>query len=95
MSFDTRKHSPAAHANATTTLTDRVNAHGERGDLFGDVSAFGENANSISRAQPFLYFPAGVVRGCLAGLGVEASVSAESAALPGAVFQIRTVGAKA
>ena len=88
-------HTITAQDIASWPTPDYVNAHGERGDLFGDVSAFGENANSISRAQPFLYFPAGVVRGCLAGLGVEASVSAESAALPGAVFQIRTVGAKA
>ncbi|KAF9733992.1 hypothetical protein PMIN03_006620 [Paraphaeosphaeria minitans] len=95
MSFDTIKHAPTAHATATTTLSDRINAAGEKGMEYGDMAAFGGDANSISRAQPFLYFPAGVVRGCLAGLGVEASVSAETSGLPGAVFQIRTVGAKA
>ncbi|KAL1608353.1 hypothetical protein SLS60_003294 [Paraconiothyrium brasiliense] len=95
MSFDTIKHAPSAHATATTTLSDRINAAGEKGVEYGDMAAFGGDANSISRAQPFLYFPAGVVRGCLAGLGVEASVSAETSGLPGAVFQIRTVGAKA
>ncbi|KAF1971879.1 transport protein particle component [Bimuria novae-zelandiae CBS 107.79] len=92
MSFDTIKHTQATQSTAQTTITERANA---AGDIWGDASAFGPDANSISRAQPFLYFPAGVVRGCLAGLGVEASVSAETSGLPGAVFQIRTVGAKA
>jgi hypothetical protein len=92
MSFDTVKHSPTTQSTAHTTITERTTA---AGDAWGDLSAFGADANSISRAQPFLYFPAGVVRGCLAGLGVEASVSAETSGLPGAVFQIRTVGAKA
>ena len=80
MSFDTRKHyDPAVAAAAAAS---------------GDV-ALGRDANSITRVQPFLYFPAGLVRGCLAGLGVTATVTAESSGLPGATFQIRTVGAKA
>ncbi|KAF2639084.1 transport protein particle component [Massarina eburnea CBS 473.64] len=80
MSFDTRKHyDPAVAAAAAAT---------------GDP-ALGRDANSIARAQPFLYFPAGLVRGCLAGLGVTATVTAESGGLPGATFQIRTLGAKA
>ncbi|KAF2205162.1 transport protein particle component [Delitschia confertaspora ATCC 74209] len=49
----------------------------------------------LARAQPFLYFPAGVIRGSLAALGIQATVQAETSALPGATFQIRTVGAKA
>lgn len=44
------------------------------------------------RASLFLSFPTGLVRGALAGLGVEATVSAEiaGAGLPGVTFQIRT-----
>jgi hypothetical protein len=63
-----------------------VNAAGDAG--------LGKEANSLARVQPFLYFPAGVIRGCLKSLGIEASVTADCAALPAATFQIRTVGAK-
>ncbi|KAH7122526.1 trafficking protein particle complex subunit 6B [Dendryphion nanum] len=52
------------------------------------------DANGLAKAQPFLYFPAGIIRGCLASLGIVATVTVESASLPGATFQIRTVGAK-
>ncbi|KAF4303274.1 Transport protein particle (TRAPP) component [Botryosphaeria dothidea] len=47
-----------------------------------------------SKAQPFLYFPAGLIRGALASMGIIATVTAESTGLPGATFQIRTQGAK-
>lgn len=50
--------------------------------------------NTLSRAQPFLFFPAGIIRGALASMGINATVQAETSALPGATFQIRTVGAK-
>jgi trafficking protein particle complex subunit 6 len=43
----------------------------------------------------YLYFPAGVIRGALSGLGIEATVTAEVADLPTATFQIKTKGAKA
>ncbi|KAF1940917.1 transport protein particle component [Clathrospora elynae] len=79
MSFDTKKYDAAMQA-ALVAQT-------------GDV-ALGRDANSQARVQPFLYFPAGVIRGCLASLGITATVTAESAALPGATFQIRTAGAK-
>lgn len=48
------------------------------------------------RASLFLFFPAGLVRGALSALGVEASVNAEVAGvgLPGVVFTIRTSGHK-
>jgi trafficking protein particle complex subunit 6 len=46
----------------------------------------------MAQAQPFLYFPAGLVRGALASMGVVATVQAESLELPGATFQIRTSG---
>ncbi|KAF2750288.1 transport protein particle component [Sporormia fimetaria CBS 119925] len=55
----------------------------------------GGDPNSLARVQPFLYFPAGLIRGCLASLGIQATVQAECTGLPGATFQIRTVGAKA
>ena len=39
-----------------------------------------------------MYFPTGLIRGALAGLNIEANVSAEiaPAGLPGVIFQIRT-----
>ncbi|KAM7201042.1 putative bet3 family protein [Naviculisporaceae sp. PSN 640] len=49
---------------------------------------------AVLRAQPFLWFPCGIVRGALAGLGIQATVQAESTELPGAVFQIKTLPAK-
>ncbi|KAI2469203.1 transport protein particle component [Annulohypoxylon bovei var. microspora] len=49
---------------------------------------------AVVRAQPFLWFPCGVVRGALAAMGIAATVQAESSELPGAVFQIKTVPAK-
>jgi len=84
MSFDTRKYDQATTATALAAV--------ER--LGGDAAAFRPDANSVARLQPFLYFPAGLVRGCLEGLGVRASVSAETSGVPVATFQIRTVGAK-
>ncbi|CAK7267840.1 hypothetical protein SEPCBS57363_002794 [Sporothrix epigloea] len=50
---------------------------------------------AVVRAQPFLWFPCGIVRGALAALGITATVQAESSELPGAIFQIKTVPAKA
>ncbi|EAT83220.1 hypothetical protein HBH56_194580 [Parastagonospora nodorum] len=79
MSFDTKKYDAALQANLVATT--------------GDV-ALGRDANSQARVQPFLYFPAGVIRGCLASLGITATVTADCAALPTATFQIRTAGAK-
>ncbi|KAF4120269.1 trafficking protein particle complex subunit 6 [Geosmithia morbida] len=49
---------------------------------------------AVTRAQPFLWFPAGIVRGALAALGTEATVHAEVHDLPAAVFQIKTMPAK-
>ncbi|PHH92556.1 hypothetical protein CDD83_6835 [Cordyceps sp. RAO-2017] len=49
---------------------------------------------AILRAQPFLWFPCGVVRGALAALGMNATVQAEINDLPGAVFQIKTLPPK-
>ncbi|KAF2866606.1 transport protein particle component [Massariosphaeria phaeospora] len=81
MSFDTKKYDAAVQAAAQA-------AHG------GDP-ALGPDASTLARAQPFLYFPAGLIRGSLAALGIVATVQAESSGLPAATFQIRTVGAKA
>ncbi|OAA57892.1 bet3 family protein [Niveomyces insectorum RCEF 264] len=50
---------------------------------------------AVVRAQPFLWFPCGIVRGALAALGITATVQAETSELPGAIFQIKTVPAKA
>lgn len=79
MSFDTKKYDAAMQAALLQQTGD---------------PALGRDANSQARVQPFLYFPAGVIRGCLASLGITATVTAESAALPAATFQIRTAGAK-
>ncbi|KAJ3473655.1 hypothetical protein NLG97_g10195 [Lecanicillium saksenae] len=49
---------------------------------------------AVVRAQPFLWFPCGIVRGALAALGINASVHAEINELPGAVFQIKTLPVK-
>ncbi|KAK3494530.1 trafficking protein particle complex subunit 6B [Neurospora hispaniola] len=49
------------------------------------------SSQAIARAQPFLWFPCGVVRGALAAMGITATVTAESSELPAAVFQIKTV----
>ncbi|KAI1117124.1 BET3 family protein [Nemania sp. NC0429] len=46
---------------------------------------------AVARAQPFLWFPCGVLRGALAAMGINATVQAESSELPGAVFQIKTM----
>ncbi|KAJ4391221.1 hypothetical protein N0V93_004838 [Gnomoniopsis smithogilvyi] len=51
--------------------------------------------NAIPRAEPFLWFPCGVVRGALAALGINATVQAETTDLPQAIFQIKTVPTKA
>lgn len=45
-------------------------------------------------SQQFLWFPSGIIRGALAAMGLQATVSAESSDLPGVVFQIKTVGGK-
>ncbi|KAI5201863.1 transport protein particle component [Aureobasidium subglaciale] len=45
---------------------------------------------ALRNAQPFLWFPCGVIRGALAGFGLSVSVQAETGELPQAVFQIRT-----
>ncbi|KAH8895149.1 bet3 family protein [Thozetella sp. PMI_491] len=49
---------------------------------------------AVLRAQPFLWFPCGLVRGALAAMGVNATVQAETSELPGAVFQIKTITAQ-
>jgi len=45
---------------------------------------------AVARAQPFLWFPCGVIRGALASMGINATVQAESSELPGATFQIKS-----
>ncbi|KAF2474061.1 transport protein particle component [Lindgomyces ingoldianus] len=80
MSFDTKKFDQLP-AQAAAAMGDTV-------------AGLGKDANYIARVQPFLYFPAGVIRGSLAALGIQATVQAESSGPPNATFQIRTVGAK-
>ncbi|KAL8817862.1 MAG: hypothetical protein Q9223_003381 [Gallowayella weberi] len=49
---------------------------------------------ALVRAQPFLWFPCGVIRGALASMGINATVQAETAELPIATFQIKSITAK-
>lgn len=46
--------------------------------------------NSVKQATPFLYFPAGIIRGVLAGLGVHATVTFDTVQLPAVSFSIHT-----
>ncbi|KAJ4983079.1 transporter particle component [Stagonosporopsis vannaccii] len=93
MSFDTKKYTPEVQARINEAA-ERLLREGEADGNGVNEMGLGREANSIGRVQPFLYFPAGVVRGCLEGLGIRASVQAECSALPSATFQIRTAGAK-
>lgn len=52
------------------------------------------SSEAVHRAQPFLWFPCGVIRGGLASMGINATVQAETAELPAATFQIKTITAK-
>ncbi|KAA8911110.1 transport protein particle component [Sphaerosporella brunnea] len=51
-------------------------------------------SNAVVRAQPFLWFPCGILRGALANMGVNASVQAETTELPSAIFKIETISSK-
>ncbi|OJJ97379.1 hypothetical protein ASPACDRAFT_32910 [Aspergillus aculeatus ATCC 16872] len=51
-------------------------------------------SESVSMAQAYLWFPCGVIRGALSNLGISTTVQAETAELPGATFQIKTVNPK-
>ncbi|EER29046.1 Trafficking protein particle complex subunit 33 [Coccidioides posadasii str. Silveira] len=51
-------------------------------------------SEAVTRAQSYLWFPCGIIRGVLASLGISATVQAESADLPGATFQIKTTQLK-
>jgi len=50
---------------------------------------------AVVRAQPFLWFPCGIIRGALASMGINATVQAETSELPRATFQIKSVVSKA
>ncbi|EPQ61948.1 Bgt-88 [Blumeria graminis f. sp. tritici] len=45
---------------------------------------------AVIRAQPYLWFPCGIIRGALANMGIDATVQAETSELPGAIFQIKS-----
>lgn len=51
-------------------------------------------SEAIVRAQAYLWFPCGVIRGALADMGINTTVQAETAELPGATFQIKTIQPK-
>ncbi|CAF9906397.1 Trafficking protein particle complex subunit 33 [Imshaugia aleurites] len=60
---------------------------------FSRMSA-ASSPEAVHRAQPYLWFPCGVIRGGLASMGINATVQAETSELPAATFQIKTVTAK-
>ncbi|PLB49536.1 BET3 family protein [Aspergillus steynii IBT 23096] len=51
-------------------------------------------SEAVSMAQAYLWFPCGVIRGALSSLGIHTTVQAETAELPGATFQIKTLQPK-
>ena len=59
--------------------------HAARFETHGHV----RRADDLSATQ-YLYFPCGVIRGALAGLGVDVSVHADSTEIPAATFHIKT-----
>ncbi|KAL9127734.1 MAG: hypothetical protein Q9217_003443 [Psora testacea] len=52
------------------------------------------SSEAVSRVQPHLWFPCGIIRGSLASMGVNAMVQAETSELPAAIFQIKTAVTK-
>ncbi|ORY89030.1 NO signaling/Golgi transport ligand-binding domain-containing protein [Leucosporidium creatinivorum] len=55
------------------------------------VSGSGDDKEVARMVQFILAFPAGVIRGALANLGISCTVSGESLGLPQSTFQIKTV----
>ncbi|TVY14978.1 Trafficking protein particle complex subunit 6B [Lachnellula arida] len=49
----------------------------------------------VVKAQPFLWFPCGIIRGALASMGINATVHAETVDGFVVTFQIKSVGVKA
>lgn len=97
MSFDLRRPGSAGGGVHGGVVGGGAGGDGSIGTGGGSVLGrdLAGGAGGMASAQPFLYFPAGVIRGSLAALGIQATVQAETSALPGATFQIRTIGAKA
>jgi len=50
--------------------------------------------NAVIKAQPYLYFPCGVIRGALSSMGINATVQGDTTELPGATFQIKSITTK-
>lgn len=48
------------------------------------------DAETINQAMPYLWFPAGIIRGVLHALGLEATVSLDAVQLPAVSFNIQT-----
>ncbi|PGG98550.1 hypothetical protein GX51_06746 [Blastomyces parvus] len=48
-------------------------------------------SEATAKAQSYLWFPCGIIRGGLASMGITATVQAESSDLPSATFQIKTM----
>ncbi|CCJ30654.1 unnamed protein product [Pneumocystis jirovecii] len=47
--------------------------------------------DAIDKAQIFLWFPCGMLRGIMANLGEQCNVSADISGLPGCTFQIKLI----
>ncbi|SMQ53451.1 unnamed protein product [Zymoseptoria tritici ST99CH_3D7] len=50
--------------------------------------------DALRRAQTYLYFPCGIIRGALQGLGMDVTISAETTEIPAAIFQIKAKSSK-
>ncbi|KAI9189887.1 hypothetical protein H9P43_001320 [Blastocladiella emersonii ATCC 22665] len=56
---------------------------------FTNASSAGSPQDTTRAMTPYLWFPCGLIRGALAGLGLPTVVMAESAGLPQCTFQIK------
>ncbi|PIA14421.1 transport protein particle component [Coemansia reversa NRRL 1564] len=58
---------------------------------FLHMSGNNGGAGAARRAQPYIWFPCGIIRGILDGFGISTVVVAETLGLPQCTFQIRVV----
>ncbi|ODQ82431.1 hypothetical protein BABINDRAFT_43188 [Babjeviella inositovora NRRL Y-12698] len=58
--------------------------------LISRMSSSKGMTDTIGKAQPYLWFPCGIIKGILASLGIPASVTAEITQFPSVSFSIQT-----
>jgi len=67
---------------------------GQAKSLGGEKIKLQAQQVAIRKAQSFLWFSCGIIRGVLAGFGMLVEVTAECSELPVATFQIKVIGQK-